>query len=400
MKRRNLFILAFIILLGFALFITIRYVQLQQELRSRADKATTISLVPNAATLKQGETKGFDIEVVPSHNVVSFIKLIVTYDPTKIATTEAGFVNKSELVLMQGPIYESGKISLSLSAASDITKVLQEKTTVGEFQFRVLDSATPSQTRIEFKTGANETQALSAGQNEEFAENVLASANGAVITILGNEVCDPNQSTCEWDATSGATSYHYKVTEVDSDTVIKEGDVDASTTKASFPFELGRTYKCEVNAVNKCGEGPVGEATDSCPLPSVSPPPEVTPTPEDTPTPKPSSTPAPSTTPRPSSTPSPTPTVTPTPTMTPTPTITPTPSLSPTPGPSSTPFPTVPPQQVIVVTSPPQTIVVAGPTTIIVQPTIVPTGTVETTIFAAIVGIALTVAGIALFLLF
>ena len=117
----------------------------------------------------------------------------------------------------------------------------------------------------------------------------------------------------------------------------------------------------------------------TCILPSDTPTPTVpTNTPTSTLTPPPSDTPIPSDTPTPTASPSATPTNTPafTPTVTPTgtltPTLSPTPTLTPPPG--STPTPTI----------------------IVVKPTLPPTGPGNTLIAVGLIGVAISVIGIAL----
>lgn len=210
---------------------------------------------------------------------------------------------------------------------------------------------------------------------DEFS-NVSAVSEGTVTYVdstlpqtTAPPVCQPNISTCEWDAVSDAVSYHYKITRILPETgvtqgVVAEGDVQAPATSITFISEDNATYTCEVAAANVCGTGGKASATATCtvptatptPLPSSTPTPTNSPTPTNTPSPTPTTTPVPSSTPTPTKPPVPTPTKPPLATNTPVPTNTPIPTN--TPGPivaTNTPTPTLPSPG-----SPIETITIAG----------------------------------------
>lgn len=65
--------------------------------------------------------------------------------------------------------------------------------------------------------------------------------------------CLFDQASCSWSAVDGAVTYTLKVTEVDSGNVVKSESLNASTTRTTFPITNGKTYKCDVTAVNACG---------------------------------------------------------------------------------------------------------------------------------------------------
>src|SRR3989344_5436169 len=112
----------------------------------------------------------------------------------------------------------------------------------------------------------------------------------------GPETCQFDKAGCVWEPVSGATKYTVKVTEVETGANIANQTINAPTVKTSFPVVQGRTYKCEVSAINNCGAtGGTNEDTLLCeadafvsptPVPTQAPPPP-TPTPLPTPTPAP-----------------------------------------------------------------------------------------------------------------
>ncbi len=69
----------------------------------------------------------------------------------------------------------------------------------------------------------------------------------------GPENCQFDKAGCVWEPVSGATKYSVKVTEVETGANIATNTINAPTVKTSFPVVQGRTYKCEVSAINSCG---------------------------------------------------------------------------------------------------------------------------------------------------
>lgn len=118
--------------------------------------------------------------------------------------------------------------------------------------------------------------------------------------------CSFTEANCTWDEVLGAVNYNVKVTETDTNTVVKTDQVTSATTKVVFPVVTGRTYQCDISAINSCGSTG-GTGTDSllCKVDGVFGSPSPTPSPSPSPTPRPS--PSPSPIPSPSPVPSPTP---------------------------------------------------------------------------------------------
>lgn len=77
--------------------------------------------------------------------------------------------------------------------------------------------------------------------------------------------CNFTEASCTWAATNGAVSYSVKVTQVESGTVTKTTTVTAPTVTTSFPVEQGKTYRCDISAINSCGtSGEAGSAQAVC----------------------------------------------------------------------------------------------------------------------------------------
>lgn len=83
-----------------------------------------------------------------------------------------------------------------------------------------------------------------------------AAATGVQVEFPGcnGTQCDLTQASCKWNAQSDAASYNVTVTEVETNTVIKNNESEtASTTKILFAVTQGKTYKCDVVAASSCG---------------------------------------------------------------------------------------------------------------------------------------------------
>ena len=329
------------------LVVTVFLVDRVQDLRGRAEKATTISLNPPTQEVAPGENATLDVVLNPGTNQVNFVKLHIKYDSSVFSLDGDNYfeLDPASGFRLAKPleIPTPGLMVITVDVGSDPTKVIRTTQRIGTITLPVNSDAQAGGQSITIDT--NQTQVRSIQSNDAFNENVLANVQNATISITGG-ICVPNVGYCSWDPSGNATSYHYIVTETSDGTVIEEGDVDSETTQIDFPTEDGKTYRCEVVAKNECGESGPSEGESTCEIPLV------TPTPSKTGTPTPTKT----GTPTPTKTGTPTPSKTPTPTTpqvvinSPTPT-TPqggveTPTFTPTPTTEiavSTPIPTLPP---------------------------------------------------------
>ena len=191
LSPKKLILLGFAVILLIAIPLTVYLVQRQQELRGKAAPSTIISFVPESATTQVGQTVNFDISVNPGTNQVSFVKLAIAYDPTKLKVTDNGFVPNTVAfpTILQEPAYDSGSVSATLSVGADPTKVIQTITKIATVTFEALaqtESGIP--TRIIFD---NQTQVLSIGSGDVFNENVLSTTNPASVTITAGTAISP-----------------------------------------------------------------------------------------------------------------------------------------------------------------------------------------------------------------
>jgi hypothetical protein len=335
-RGKKLLVIFLIIFFFVGMGATIYMVQKQQETQSHAQKATVITLTPPNQSAAAGEEASLDVSLNPGTNQVTFVKLNIKFDSDKFDGSGVEFIANpnSPLQMASGGFtnVSDGEVSVVLQIGADPTKVIQQTTTIGTFNLPIKSDAAAGTTTININKQASQVRSLGGGGKDAFSENVLNDGIGAKVTI-GAGQCIPNQSTCSWDASDGATSYHYKVVRSDSPDVVAEGDT--SGTSVNFISEPGKTYACEVTANNECGTSDSAKGTSTC-----------------------------------QATPTPTISLTPTPTVTPT--LTPTPGVTSTPTPTSAVTPTTP-QTFVTATPGPTNVIAQGPT-ITPAPTLPPTG--------------------------
>lgn len=192
LSGKKILLLGFIVVLLVAIPLTLYLLQKQQETRSRAEKSTNLSFVPDSSQTAPiqkavGDTFSLDVSVNPGQNIVSFVKLEIQYDPDKIATDSSNAFQPNSAAfptVLEGPIYSPGKIQVTLSVGSDPTKALQAVTKAATFNFKAVgptDAGTP--TLITYGT---QTQVLSIGSSDQASEDVLSSATPATVVITGS----------------------------------------------------------------------------------------------------------------------------------------------------------------------------------------------------------------------
>ncbi|MBI4079397.1 MAG: hypothetical protein HY429_03820 [Candidatus Levybacteria bacterium] len=180
---KKLLLLGFIVSLLVAVPLTVYFLQQEQKTQSRAAPATTLAFIPsssqnNPLQKKVGDTFSLDIQVDPgaNKNQVSFISLVIKYDATKLATasgscSEALCPDTTTFpATLEGHIYTSGGITMTLSVGADPTSVVQEPKKVATVTFKGLAETGTTPTQVTFDS---QTQVLSIAESDLPSENVL-----------------------------------------------------------------------------------------------------------------------------------------------------------------------------------------------------------------------------------
>lgn len=199
MKKILLIISALIILIGIP--VTVYLAQRQQELRSRAAPATTLSFSPSTLNKAPGDVFSLDVTIDTGLNQIVVAEIHLTFDDTKL---EAQTITNSPLfpsILTQGVI-DKGAASITVGAPNS-KQPIQGKGTVAVVKFKALastDVTTSVPTTITFSPATYITSIV------EGSTNVLIGTTPANITITGGNNVIPFTPTLTPTPTSKATT--------------------------------------------------------------------------------------------------------------------------------------------------------------------------------------------------
>jgi len=195
MRSKTLLTLLFVALIGS--FTLVPALKEQQVFQSRASADTTIFFSPASSffepvQVRPKEQFSLDITLDPRSNLVSTVKLALTYDPTKLEA-----VGKNTLVINQnafptiveGPVVnnDTGTIYVTLSVGVDPQRAIRSVTKVATLNMMATQKTGALNALISFDT---QTQAYSLAPNDHPFENVIAGAAPAYIAI-GNFASTP-----------------------------------------------------------------------------------------------------------------------------------------------------------------------------------------------------------------
>ena len=191
---KKLLLFGFIAVLLVVIPLTVYLVQQQQKTQSGAAPSTTLGFNPASKTVAANDIVNLDVMMNPGTNQVSFVKIIINYDATKLATSAAGTAicpHKPDDSLcpnvvafpsvLQGPTYGPGTISVTLSIGGSPQNIVQTATKIASLSFQALVPTDPGTTQVTIDS--QQTQVLSIASTDQFNENVLSSVSPATITI-------------------------------------------------------------------------------------------------------------------------------------------------------------------------------------------------------------------------
>lgn len=209
LSGKKLLLLGFVVVLLVVIPLTVYLVQQQQKLKAAATPATTIAFVPQTQAVNVGDTFFFDISLNPGTNQISFVKLTINYDATKLdlvptvnylsnnCGTHSLCPNTAIFPSppLQGPTETSGSASVTLSVGPNTANIItQNQSSIARITFKA-KAQTTTPTQVSFAGDPN-TQALSIGSTDQFNENVISSSQPASVTIgQGGASPSPSPST-------------------------------------------------------------------------------------------------------------------------------------------------------------------------------------------------------------
>lgn len=163
-------------------------VQTAQTARSTTLKSTVLSFAPqsslNAPIIKKvGDSVTLTVMIDPGQNAVSFLKMIINYDPAKLIIVSKKSFAQGEAFssFLDGPDFSTGKISATMSIGIDPNLAVTKPAHTATITFQTLAKTTPGAPAI--VTFETESIALSLAANDGASDNVISSTIPAVIVI-------------------------------------------------------------------------------------------------------------------------------------------------------------------------------------------------------------------------
>jgi large repetitive protein len=173
---KKIFLIVAGLLMAIAIPISVFLVKNQQDIRTKAAPATTLSLTPASLSKSIDDTFTLDATIETGSNQVFVTELHVSYDPTKL---EAVSITNGPLfpnIIISGKIDPTGKMSITLGAENQATPVTGTGI-AAIVKFKAI-GVTTTPTVVQFITADT-----FAGAKGEGATNVLVGTTPAKITI-------------------------------------------------------------------------------------------------------------------------------------------------------------------------------------------------------------------------
>lgn len=158
----------------------------KQETRSNAQASTTLYFSPVTSITsplqkKVGDSFFLDLMLSPGTNLVTFARIEILFDPTKLTLDPSiPLVINSAVFpqILEGPVYASGKIQVVVSVGPDLTKAIGVDSKALTINF--ITSNPVSQTSVSF---GGSTAIFSAASQDASSENVLSTTSPAYVKI-------------------------------------------------------------------------------------------------------------------------------------------------------------------------------------------------------------------------
>lgn len=205
LSGKKIFLLGFIVILLVAVPLTVFLTQQTQKTTSSAAPATTLSFIPPTKTANVGDTVSLDISMDPGTNQVSFVKMNILYDATKLSADNSSLVPNPtafQTAPLEGPTCNSGSCNITLSVGADPAKVIQgTRTKIATITFKATN---PGTAQVSLPRAG--LQVLSIASADQASENVLASDPLAATVTIGGTAAPAPTATASATITSTATN--------------------------------------------------------------------------------------------------------------------------------------------------------------------------------------------------
>ncbi|HVZ58996.1 MAG TPA: PKD domain-containing protein, partial [Patescibacteria group bacterium] len=206
-------------------------------------------------------------------NQVSFVKLEIEYDNTKLATPSGNFFDinpSSKLQIRQGPVFDDGKVTIDVDTNSVPTNAIRSLTKIGTVHFQAI-AATDTQTQVIF---GQASQALTVGSADEASTNVLSTTTPAIIDVVAPSEPTPTVSEAPTPTPTGELTPTPTTTAENQLPACTALTVDVATGAAPLTVKFTATGTDPDGTIDKItlnfGDGNVTPITDGLGTASVS----------------------------------------------------------------------------------------------------------------------------------
>src|SRR3989344_1148288 len=199
LSPKKLILLGLGVMLLIAIPLTVFLVQKQQEIRSSAAPATSVSLQPASKTASVDENVSFDIMVnpgqAPNNNAVGLVALTLNFDPTKLEIGSSGVVIDKNVLPNEftAPTVSANSISFINDVGIDPSKTITTTTKIGTITFKAI-AVSSEPTTISFDSSKSHLLAFSSEGNLTASDENVVLPNGygsATVTISGASSITP-----------------------------------------------------------------------------------------------------------------------------------------------------------------------------------------------------------------
>ncbi|HEX8966223.1 MAG TPA: PKD domain-containing protein [Patescibacteria group bacterium] len=198
--NKKILLLGFTIAILLAIPLTLGLLSQQTHVPIKAQKSSTLSFSQLNGPVTVGQKFNLDILLDPGQNTISFVKMVISYNPAYLSVANGGgFIQVGSnqysnqfTVTLDGPTYDetSNKctgntcnmtISMGINPQSG-TPLTGAQTTIASISFNPIAAPQSGSTNVSFSAG---TQVLSLASQDQPSENVLSSSPPTTIQIVG-----------------------------------------------------------------------------------------------------------------------------------------------------------------------------------------------------------------------
>lgn len=199
-SKKKALIIGVLLIVSMTIPVTI-YVALQQQqdTRTRAEKATVLSLTPGNQTAQASQQLNLDVNIDPGTNQVDFIKMVINFDPTIFNSSSTTFSLDPATTLKKttSDVLTDGQIVVTLDVGGNPTDVIRTVQKIGTLSLVVQDQGLSSgDTQVTFNDSLIQVRSIS--ETDVYQENVLSSTIPATVTIDATTTTpSPTASVCQ-----------------------------------------------------------------------------------------------------------------------------------------------------------------------------------------------------------